>query len=737
MSSGEDGRAMSSVTSSDGAGDGADDDRRSHDDKRSSSELPPSASTPTTTAAAAPAGPNPTTVHLTTLGAWSATDSMMGSMPAAAAAAAESTSERDDTDAATIDAVLPGEAVAAVADHVVVSFEGRRPGGGRDAGQSSLPATVVAAGSVEPAPSSPTGQNHGAGGRATSGVSSALKSSPRFSPLAVQLNTIRKVAGRAVSRGGGAGGGAAAGSFSSADRFEAGADSERGANSESDASASASNRTPSFIGGLGMLSGGAATVVSALQKMGSSADNSESGGGTDQQVPSSISARLNVLLLATSSKRSVPPAVRAERAARVQRAVQSSTDSNGEPLADPFPTQLHRVCANPDASLLHLQTELARTPSSASVTDCLGRLPLHVLGDNTGLVSSAVGRATATKFAHQLMRVYPEAITASDAAGFYPFVGLIYDWEQHSYRHADKKQRTGASTMLQPATRLFGRITDVVSQTGTGISNAMEKSYQAAASFVTDPAAGESSARDGISAGAGPGSFSFRNLFPRIAIWDEVEWCFEMLSIEMEELGGKSGGLYPSENDATSEDLNERDLDARLLLAKHLLTKMPSIIKTILLIDSGGDEGTTRKVLLQSPLFRAMLLQKESVGDWLTAMIRKRGMASQFAVDYLSMVSGTTIEDYVGLFRPVLLVDKEEFQYARTAVFQAIDELDGTVASLVTLGEKEIERAVTTTVIWCKNDLKLLPSYKKSGILTMFHFQISCPGTWPDLSSFP
>jgi hypothetical protein len=82
-------------------------------------------------------------------------------------------------------------------------------------------------------------------------------------------------------------------------------------------------------------------------------------------------------------------------------------------------------------------------------------------------------------------------------------------------------------------------------------------------------------------------------------------------------------------------------------------------------------------------------------------MIRKRGIASQFAVDYLAMVSGTSVEDYVGAFRPILSIDREDFQSARSAVFTKIDELEGTVASLVTLGEKEIERAVSTTVIWC------------------------------------
>jgi hypothetical protein len=437
-------------------------------------------------------------------------------------------------------------------------------------------------------------------------------------------------------------------------------------------------------------------------------------------IPTIVSSRLSLLLLATSQKRSVPSAVRADRSARFRRASQlqqaevttaAQCDNSGGKIAAAtadssfFPTPLHEACASPDATLLQLRTELARSPSSASVTDCLGRLPLHVLGDNTGLVSTTVGKAVATKFALQLMNVYPEALTAADRDGFYPFASLIGDWEQWSYRSAaEKKSSTSA---MKPATRIFGRITDAVAQTGSGISNAVEKSFQTASSLMSehggDSSLTERGRRSPADGGDNARALSSRSAFPRIVLWDEVEWCFEMLSLAMDELGGKSGGLHPMENSGTSsDDLNERDIDARWLLAKHLPTKIPSILKTILLIDSGGDEGSARKVLLQSSLVRAMLLQPESVGDWITTMIRKRGITSRYAVDYLTMVSGTTVEDYVGAFRPVLLVDKEHYQASKSAVFNAIDRLDGTIASLVTLGEKETERAVSTTVIWCE-----------------------------------
>jgi hypothetical protein len=591
-------------------------------------------------------------------------------------------------------------------------------------------ANAVDAGPAPPRPGAPEGAAAAVVSERTASSASlshsALKANPRFSPLAAPLGTIRRAANKAsvAAAGGGRSG--------RSSPLEVG--KEPGPNATAGGGGSGGGLMATM--GLGFLSGATSVASGALLNRvsgglsESEALGSEEGGSLlgGDQIPTSVASRLNLLLSATSQRRSVPASVRSDRAARLHRAAQlqqsqaattaDASQNGGAATADDaaFPTALHRACASPDATLLQLQTELAKSPPSASVVDCLGRLPLHVLGDNAALVSTALGRATATKFALQLMKVHPEALTTPDRDGFYPFASLIGDWEQWSYRPAAASSKRGSSAMGMKtggaATRLVGRITDAVAQAGTGISSAAEKSFQAAAASLASEHLADSPLTDREEQGlAGSGDdarpvLSSRSSFPRIELWDEVNWCFEMLSLAMDELGGKSGGLHPMENaggaSSSSDDLNERDIDARWLLAKHLPTMIPSILKTILLIDSGGDEGSARKVLLQSSLVRAILLQPESVGDWITAMIRKRGIASRFAVDYLAMVSGTTVEDYVGAFRPVLLVDKEDYQASRSAVFNAIDGLEGTIASLATLVEKETERAVSTSVIWCE-----------------------------------
>jgi hypothetical protein len=121
-------------------------------------------------------------------------------------------------------------------------------------------------------------------------------------------------------------------------------------------------------------------------------------------------------------------------------------------------------------------------------------------------------------------------------------------------------------------------------------------------------------------------------------------------------------------------------------------------------------------------------------------MIRKGGFFSRWAIDYLALVSDTTIDDYIGRFRHGTPADKEAFHLARLGVFNAVDALDGTVASLVILEEREMERAASTSVIWCeyKTDRS---SFKDSFLLSEFFLhcccQISCQRTWRDLSWYP
>jgi hypothetical protein len=64
------------------------------------------------------------------------------------------------------------------------------------------------------------------------------------------------------------------------------------------------------------------------------------------------------------------------------------------------------------------------------------------------------------------------------------------------------------------------------------------------------------------------------------------------------------------------------------------------------------------------------------------------------------MLSQTSVEDYVGGFRTILLEDIDNFDEHRCRLFDAVEGLPGTIASLVILDERETERAAATQVAW-------------------------------------
>lgn len=164
------------------------------------------------------------------------------------------------------------------------------------------------------------------------------------------------------------------------------------------------------------------------------------------------------------------------------------------------------------------------------------------------------------------------------------------------------------------------------------------------------------------------------------------------------QLGGKNGGLYKVRIKSLDES-KIRDNEARGVLATHICSVLPTVLKTILLIEEDG--GEIRRSLLKTSIIRRCFLCPESVGRWLTTMIQTTGLPSRRAIDYLILVSKTTVHDYAGDFRsPILPDDTLAFEDCREETFMALDGLPGIVVSLVSLDTSETERAASTSVLW-------------------------------------
>jgi hypothetical protein len=348
--------------------------------------------------------------------------------------------------------------------------------------------------------------------------------------------------------------------------------------------------------------------------------------------------------------------------------------------ADPAPTKLHELCAKPTVTMEELHTALLDEPNTISIQDSNGCLPLHIIADNEALLEGVHGREIATAFCLQLMKAYPEGVTTTNNEGYMPFVRMLQDWMEWVYERVGKKKQSKAFQLLDR----------VVSH---GLSSSVAR--------TRDENHNNSGMQEGKQRNLS--SHSLR-LFPRVEVWEEVEWCFTMLSMAMDEFGGRSGGLYKRERNNVL-GLFDEDRAARNALVKHVAKKLPSLLKMILLVEEEG--GDARHRLLNMSLIRRILLCPESVGPWLIGMLRKPGIPSKRAVEYLEVVSQTTISDFIGGFQTALTDDMKAFHEQRHSVFDAFEGLEGTIASLVVLDESATERAASTQVVWYTMNKKL------------------------------
>ena len=145
-------------------------------------------------------------------------------------------------------------------------------------------------------------------------------------------------------------------------------------------------------------------------------------------------------------------------------------------------------------------------------------------------------------------------------------------------------------------------------------------------------------------------------MFPPVDMWDEVEWCFRMLSLALDELGGCSGGLYRIDRRALINHTNKRDgrdMLERDKLASCVIMRLPTLLKTLLLLETDGVEARDR--IFKMSIIRRILLCPESIGDWVMAMLQKKGIPSRRAVDYLLMISSLTLEDLFGSWHTTIL----------------------------------------------------------------------------------
>jgi hypothetical protein len=412
-----------------------------------------------------------------------------------------------------------------------------------------------------------------------------------------------------------------------------------------------------------------------------------------------------------------------------------------------FGSSLHHLFWSPrPVRLEDVMNILDQDPTAASLADASnGKLPLHILSEHDMLffANTEQGREEAKRIAHVLMRAYPAAMTTTDSEGNMPFVARIKSWVTTVYEedvYKQQQQHAGKSSSLMeqfviaslsPIAKLrasagawspertpHGSIhrSSTNGSSSSSNNNRSHRSNLLARTLSLPPVPGLSTASSKASS----------RLFPVTCLPEEVEWCFEMLSLGLDVMSDSSQmppyGQQPSQlqnKPLSSKTMNNKSRDvireSRMTLATNLIQQVPLLIKTMLLLE----DSTERQRVWSMPIFRQVLVNEAAIGPWLTHMLRRHGMPSERAIDFFILVSESKVEDLIGTTPTPAIEDNQAFALEQLHVFQAIEALGETIPSLALLNDpKEIERAAATSVVWFVMNKELSSPFTVGLILT-------------------
>lgn len=318
-------------------------------------------------------------------------------------------------------------------------------------------------------------------------------------------------------------------------------------------------------------------------------------------------------------------------------------------------SELHGLCSTTTVQLFTLDSCLQSNPHWAVTVDANGRLPLHILCNNEFLLSTDTGRYTADVFGRELLMQHQLALVQRDEQGQLPCFPLIHAWVERccsSIKDSDDESKepmlpehaaSEANETAPPAGKQDSKVADVPA------NNAIEMNKTTA-------------------------------------------WCLDFLSHGMDLYAGVNTTRHSRRR--LFSHTSQRKL--RHEMARALVTLTPRLISTILLIDNDYDRN---RILNLSMVERAMFCQ-DAVGPWLMELLKKKGVPSKRAVDFLVLISRMTAHDFIGGFRTPHSDDVDAYETERNAIFTKLGEMRDLIPALFVLDEKDMERAATSPAIW-------------------------------------
>lgn len=318
---------------------------------------------------------------------------------------------------------------------------------------------------------------------------------------------------------------------------------------------------------------------------------------------------------------------------------------------------LHALCASPYTTLSELRNCLAQNPDAPFVTNVQGQTPLLLLTENIGLWHSPTDTDVHT-FAKELVHVNPAAVAMTDCESSWPCRAILMQWTED--QEAEMKDKKGNA------------LSNFVRGVGTTINISAANAFSTSSETQSSRAA------------------STRRKFPTARLTAAFESALNVLSL---------GITSPTITEQLSPT---QQLLLRQKICHHIATDLPQFLPALLLLEP----ELVRQRVLNLPLVRRLLLEPASVGSWLVSMIRRQGLPSHRAVDYLVLVSDSSFHDFLpnGVVNEDDDTDETEhekgFRETKLQVLNAIGDMGELIPSLFVLEAREIDRATSVNALW-------------------------------------
>lgn len=373
----------------------------------------------------------------------------------------------------------------------------------------------------------------------------------------------------------------------------------------------------------------------------------------------------------------------------------------------------------------------------ASQRDYKGETPMHALSNNKALAVNLNGSADfETKnflvlyrqptfdqeSLHQLQELiskfllegllpsFPGVMMIEDNKGYIPFEEGILDWiaTVQKVNDADSTENDYYSTYLSSYTNaVSGAVSSAWKSTSTTFLTAMSKMTENIhqKESTRDIERGDSgslaqvSSKDELT-----GDKCMMSRFSnKTKLSPHARFCLQMLSIivdKLEKFFDSSPSSFNRRNDicggrksGCTQELRGMyeplDLAARVV---ERIASIPNLLQTILLTSEDSD----MEYAFSTTIIRRVLINKSSVGPWLTAMLQSsQRLVSRRAIDYLQTVSKLCCDEE----KSMNCTKSSTRKQACDNVIDEVSQLRDFVPSLLSLGENGIEEVATTKVV--------------------------------------